>query len=261
LPTDASIDAIAISGDTSRTFTTIVRGTIAQPWLEEPCDHPVLSLSQQNQPVHASPRDIRRATAAYYGMVETVDNHYGQVLGELERVGENLDDWIIIYTSDYGEMLGEHGIWEKTRFYEGSVRVPLIVRWPRRFAGGRTVKQNVNLCDLFATICDLAGVPTPDGLDSRSLVPLLEGDSSDWMDEAVSQFNRDHVMIRQGSLEYQWYGDDVPEVLFDLEKDPREQRNVINEPAYTDAVGAFRTRLARLGHGPQADPNYVNPGY
>jgi choline-sulfatase len=68
-------------------------------------------------------------------------------------------------------------------------------------------------------------------------------------------------MIRQGSLEYQWYGDDVPEVLFDLEKDPREQRNVINEPAYTDAVGAFRTRLARLGHGPQADPNYVNPGY
>lgn len=181
LPTDASIDAIAISGDTSRTFTTIVHGTIAQPWLEEPCDHPVLSLSQQNQPVHASPRDIRRATAAYYGMVETVDNHYGQVLGELERVGENLDDWTLIYTSDYGEMLGEHGIWEKTRFYEGSVRVPLIVRWPRRFAGGPTVKQNVNLCDLFATICDLAGVPTPDGLDSRSLVPLLEGDSSDWM--------------------------------------------------------------------------------
>jgi choline-sulfatase len=232
-----------------------------EPWIEEPCDHPVLSLSQQNKPVHVSARDIRKATAAYYAMIETVDDYYGQVLHELERVGENLDEWIIIYTSDHGEMLGEHGIWEKTRFYEGSVRVPLIIRWPRRFQGGRTVTENVNLCDLFATICDLAGVPTPPDLDSRSLVPLLEGSTSDWMDETVSQFGRDHVMIKQGPLKYQWYGEDIREVLFDLKRDPREHKNVIDEFTYADAVKRFRARLATLGHGPGAAAQYVNAGY
>ena len=236
------------------------------PYLDEPCDHPVLSLSQQNKPVHASPRDIRRATAAYYGMTETVDSMFGEVLAELEHVGENIDDWIIIYTSDHGEMLGQHGIWEKTRFYEGSARVPLLIRWPKRFAGGKTVTENVNLCDLFATICDLAGVPTPDGLDSRTLVPLMEGKGAGWNNESVSQFTYHvdgvaHVMIKRDSLKYQWYGSHGPEVLFDLNADPGEERNVLSAPEYADAVAAFRVRLAELGHGPNADLNYTNAGY
>lgn len=231
------------------------------PYLDDPCDHPVLSLSQQNAPVHLTPRDIRRATAAYYGMTETVDEHFAAVLRELEHVGENLDDWIIIYTSDHGEMLGQHGIWEKTRFYEASSRVPLIIRWPARFTGGRTVTENVNLCDLFATICELSGVPVPAGLDSRSLVPLLSGEDGGWNNESVSQFNSDHLMIKQDALKYQWYGPDVPDVLFDLKTDPGEEINVINEPAYAARVAAFRARLAELGHGPNADPAYRDAGY
>jgi len=139
-------------------------------------DHAALQKTQAGPNVEATPRDIRRATATYYGMIETVDSHYGRVLRELENVGQDLDDWIIVYTSDHGEMLGEHGIWEKTSFFEGSVRVPLIIRWPKRFAP-RVVDENVNLCDLFATLCDLADVPLPDtnetvlgnGLNSRSL--------------------------------------------------------------------------------------------
>ncbi len=228
---------------------------------DQPCDHPVLSLSQQNKPVNVSDEAIRRATAAYYGMVETIDTYYGQVLDHLESLGENLDEWIIVYTSDHGEMLGEHGIWEKTRFYEASARVPLIIRWPAGFQGGRIVDENVNLCDLFATLCDLAGLDIPEGLDSRSLAPLLRGDSTEWFNESVSQFGADHVMIKHDRLKYQYYGEGVPEVLFDLEQDPGELRNVTGLPEYTEAMVRFRKRLAELGHGPNAAWNYKNAGY
>lgn len=233
-----------------------------EPFLEEEVfPHPFLSQRQVRPGVDASEREIRRATAAYYAMVETIDEHFGRVLEALQHAGQNLDDWIIIYTSDHGEMLGQHGIWEKQKFFEASVRVPLIIRWPKRFPGGRVVYENVNLCDLFATLCDLAGLPIPPGLDSRSLVPLLEGDNADWDNETVSQFGTTNVMIKWDHLKYQYYGPDMPEVLFDLERDPGETANFIDDPEYADTVAAFRRRLAELGHGPDADPNYVNAGY
>lgn len=232
-----------------------------QIYREKPCDHPVLSQSQLGKPVEVTDEAIRRTTAAYYGMIETIDSHYGQVLRCLESLGENLDDWIIIYTSDHGEMLGEHGIWEKTRFYEASVRVPLIIRYPARFEGGRVVTENVNLCDLFATLCELADIETPDNLDSRSLVPLMGGDSSGWNNESISQMGTSHVMIKRDHLKYQYYGEGIPEVLFDLQQDPKETTNLAEDPSYREAMTAFRVRLAELGHGPHADVDYQNAGY
>ncbi len=224
-------------------------------------NHAVLSRTQAGPDVIASERDVRRATAAYYGMVEAVDTLYGQLLARLAHVGQDLDDWIIIYTSDHGDMLGEHGIWEKTRFYEGSVRVPLIIRWPQRIAGGQVVDANVNLCDLFATLCDLCDLPVPAGLDSRSLVPLMTDGQPYWRNESVSQFGADHVMIKQDHLKYQYYGADGTEVLFDLKVDPGEDENVLDDPAYAEVVARFRARLAELGHGPHPEPAYVNAGY
>ncbi len=221
---------------------------------EERFDHPILSRTQAMPDVEATPRDVRRATAAYYGMVETVDSHYGNVLRELENVGQNLDDWIIVYTSDHGEMLGDHGIWEKTSFFEQSVRVPLLIRWPEKFAP-RVVNENVNLCDLFATLCDLTDIPLPaqdetvlgNGLNSRSLVPLMNGDARDWDNETVSQL-RGKLMIKQGDLKYCSYPD-APEVLFDLAVDKAETRNLFNEPRYAEAIEQFRARRAELGYG------------
>ena len=229
-------------------------------YVQEPCDHPVLSLSQQNEPVNVSEEAIRRATAAYYGMIDQVDAYFGQVLDKLEALGEDLDDWIIVYTSDHGEMLGEHGIWEKARFYEGSARVPLIIRWPRQFEA-RVSEENVNLCDLFATLCDLAGLAIPDGLDSRSLLPLLHGENANWNNETVSQMGASHVMIKQDQLKYQYYGEEIPEVLFDLANDPGETVNVADSPEHSDTIHRFRRRLSELGHGPNADTNYKNAGY
>jgi choline-sulfatase len=194
-------------------------------------------------------------------MIETVDKHYGAVLETLRHVGQDLDDWIIICTSDHGEMLGEHSIWEKQKFYEASVRVPLVIRWPRGFDSGRVVNENVNLCDLFATLCDLSGIPAPSGLDSRSLVPLLRGQSDGWDSETVSQFNDNHLMIKRDHLKYQYYGPDLPEVLFDLEKNPQETINFIDDTDYANVVVRFRQRCAELGHGPHAYTDYLNAGY
>ena len=224
-------------------------------------DHPFLSRRAVTPGVDADEREIRRAVAAYYGMVETIDDHYGTVMDALEHAGQDLNDWIIIYTSDHGEMLGEHGVWEKQKFFEASARVPLIIRWPKRFAGGTTVTQNVNLCDLYATLCDLAGLPTPPGLDSRSLISLMEGDASNWDNETISQFGPTNLMIKRDHLKYQYYGEEMPEVLFDLAANPGETVNAINDPAYAAQVAAFRVRLGTLGFGPNADPGYVNAGY
>lgn len=236
------------------------------PFLDEtPFEHPFLSQRQVRVGVDATERDIRRATAAYYGMIETIDTQYGSVLDALRHVGQDPDDWIIVYTSDHGEMLGEHGIWEKQKFFDASARVPLIIRWPHRFAAPRVVEENVNLCDLFATLCDLAEIPAPPGLDSRSMVPLMDGDSTDWLrrwrNETISQFGGRNLMIKRDHLKYQYYGPDMPEVLFDLQEDPQERRNQIDEPRYERAVRAFRARRDELGFGPQGATGHVNAGY
>ncbi len=228
-----------------------------RPYVDEPVfDHPFLGQRAVKVGKDVSLREIRRATAAYYGMIEAVDSHYGSVLDAMRQVGQDPDDWIIIYTSDHGEMLGEHGVWEKTKFFEASVRVPLIIRWPRRFQP-RIVQENVSLCDLFATLCDLAGIPVPPGLDSRSLVPLMDGQSDEWHtrwhNEAISQFAGRNLMIKRDALKYHWYGPDMPEVLFDLAHDPTERTNLIHEPRYASALRAFRQRRAELGFGPQGE--------
>ncbi len=193
-----------------------------------------------------SEREAIRATAAYYGMVESVDQQIGRILAALETVGQDLNEWIIVYTSDHGEMLGEHGVWEKQKFYEGSAKVPLIINYGKKLNAGLTVDENVSLCDLFATLCDLANVPTPTALDSRSLVPLMNGENASWNNEVLSEF-RDFLMIKQDNLKYQSYGSDIAEVLFDLTTDPKENVNVLTKPEYKNKVDYFRTKARKLG--------------
>ena len=245
-----------------------------KPYVEERAfDHPFLGLGEVKPGVDVTEREIRRATAAFYGMVEENDEDYGKVLDALKHVGQDLDDWIIIYTSDHGELLGEHALWEKTKFFEGSVKVPLIIRLPGGANSGRVVEENVNLCDLFATICDLVDVPVVDGLDSRSLLPLLNGDSANWNNETVSHYGGTHLgheehfdrfenlMIKRDHLKYQYYGSDMPEVLFDLSQNPEETINLVLDPRYADLLAAFRSRRNELGYGPDAIADYKNAGY
>jgi choline-sulfatase len=144
-------------------------------------------------------------------------------------------------------MLGQHGIWEKQKFFEASARVPLIVRFPARFGGGRVVQENVNLCDLFATLCDIAEVPQPEGLDSRSLVPLLMGTETGWDNESISQFGGTNLMIKRDHLKYQYYSYDRSEVLFDLQRNSEETVDFSGYPEYAEDMSRFRVRARELG--------------
>jgi len=244
-------------------------------YVEEPSEfHPQMGNRNTVAPDEISRRDLRRATAAYYAMVERVDDLFGQVIQTLEQNGEDPDEWVIIFTADHGEMLGERGVWEKSEFWEPSVRVPLVIRYPERFDSG-FVEENVNLCDLYATVCDLADIPVPANRDSRSLVPLLDGEPQSWHDlhnnETISQIvgnsavaggvASDDLMIKHDDLKYCYFGEKYEEVLFDLETDPGETTNHIDDPVYADTVEIFRKRRGELGYGPSADPSYKNAGY
>ncbi|HMO24652.1 MAG TPA: sulfatase-like hydrolase/transferase, partial [Tepidisphaeraceae bacterium] len=215
------------------------------PIFIEPRAGATLTPKHAGVAVNVDPREIRRATAAYYGMIETVDAQFRRVCDALEQVGQNLDDWIIIYTSDHGEMLGEHGLWEKSCFYEAAVRVPLLIRCPSRFSP-RVCSENVNLVDLFATICELSGSPIPPSLDSRSLLPLLHGDAGAWDNYTLSLDAGTRLMIKHDHLKYQHNGGEYPEILFDLETDPSERVNRMGDPRYQDAVQRFRAQRAAL---------------
>jgi choline-sulfatase len=146
----------------------------------------------------------------------------------------------------------------------------LIIRYPERFDPG-TVEQNVNLCDLYATLCDFAGVPAPEDRDSRNLVPLMEGGTVDWDNETISQgasngaiaqgLDSKHLMTKRDDLKYCYYGDDGPEVLFDLGRDPGETTSYADDPDYADALDRFRKRRGELGYGSNSDPDYENAGY
>lgn len=201
--------------------------------LSPPC-HPDLARYR-----HGAPEaDILRARAAYAGMVESVDARIGRVLSALAECGQNADDWLIVFTSDHGDLLGEHGCWEKRSFYESSAGIPLFLRGGP-FGGGRSARP-ANLVDLFPTLCDAAGFERPTGIDGRS---LLED-----ADETFSQLGTGHFMLRRGHWKYIVLGPDAgDEVLFDLASDPGETCNAAGE--HPAECRALRARLTELTAG------------
>ena len=189
----------------------------------------------------------REVKAAYYAMIELIDKNVGRMLETLDRTGQR-ENTVVIFMSDHGEMLGDHGLLLKgCRFYEGLVRVPLVVSWPGRFPQGLVSDALVELTDLAPTLMDLAGVPVPERVQGRSLVPILRG-------EADPHCHRDAVrceyyrtlnpennprikgsygtMIRDRQYKLVVYHGHAVGELFDLEKDPGEFENLWADPAY-----------------------------
>ena len=190
---------------------------------------------------------VRAARRAYYGAISYVDGHTAALLDVLRDTGR-LDDTVVIVTSDHGEMLGERGAWYKMSFYEGSARVPLVVRAPRLFGPGR-VPEAVSTMDLLPTLVglahdgDLSGVVGP--LDGRSLVPHLSGAAD--RDEVTAEYLAEGaiapmVMIRRGQHKFIHSPAD-PDQLFDLAADPRERVNLAADPARADLAGELRREV------------------
>ncbi|MFQ5731276.1 MAG: sulfatase [Planctomycetaceae bacterium] len=126
---------------------------------------------------HPDEFDGQLQQALYYAMIAQVDEQFGRLLQFLDDAGQR-ENTAVIFTSDHGEMLGDHGLLFKgCRFYEGLVRVPLLFRWPGRVAAGLQSDALVELLDLSATLLDIAGVDQPQNMQGQSLLPVLTGDA------------------------------------------------------------------------------------
>jgi choline-sulfatase len=186
--------------------------------------------------------EARRARAAYYGLVTLLDEQVGRILGALQDAGL-AGDTAIAYTSDHGEMAGEHGMWWKMSFYEGSAGVPLIWSWPGHFAEGQVAPAVTSLLDVGPTLIDLAGAPVLPHAWGRSLAGWLAGGTVEgWPDEAFCEMPPDTGargaeatpparMVRRGPWKLShFHGYETPQ-LFHLGDDSGEWHDRGAEPA------------------------------
>ena len=197
--------------------------------------------------------DIRNARHAYYANISYVDDLIGQVLNTLDRIGEK-DNTIIVLCADHGEMLGERGQWYKMTPFDHASRVPMIVKMPDNVQTMR-VKENVSLMDLVPTLLDLgtagqalASQESIEQLAGKSLRCLLENNSSNWHDIAISEMMFEGlttaaIMIRKGKYKYVHINPN-DRLLFDMESDPLEHNDLTNEESCRTVVAEFQTIIA-----------------
>ncbi len=189
---------------------------------------------------------VRRARAGYYGLITYLDEKIGRMLQVLEETNQ-LENTIVIYTSDHGEMNGEHGMWRKSNFYEASARVPLQIMFPDYLSASKRIDEVVSLVDLTATLVDISGGNASSQLDGDSLMHLIRDTTTDWKDYAFSEYlahgvERPMAMLRKGRYKYNYSLGDVPE-LYDIDKDPEEFRNLADEPKYEEICREMEGQL------------------
>jgi len=191
--------------------------------------HPAIKAWRQRRGVDELTNNQRRiARAAYYGLVTYMDERIGEIFQTLEESGL-AENTIVIYTSDHGDMAGEHGMWWKSNFYEGSVGVPLIFSWPGNFSEGKRITEVTSLLDIGPTLLDIVGAESLPFAVGNSMAGFLTGSDSviDWPNQIFAEYcgllnDRPAFMVRQGAWKLNYYhGCDTPQ-LFNLEDDPDE---------------------------------------
>ena len=236
----------------------LYRGAVPMPSRPEPFGdalHPYLGWWREQCGIaDVTPEEVTRARTAYWALVTRMDAMIGEVMDALERNGLG-DDTLVVYTSDHGDMLGEHGLWWKQTFYEESVRVPMVLSWPGALPQGIRCDRVVSHVDLNATVLDAVGAPALPRSRGRSFLGLLrEPGAVPWDDAAYSEYCTDstseamvgglraplpdagakgwrHRMVRRGNWKLIYYHGMEPQ-LFNLEEDPGEMRDLAADPGY-----------------------------
>jgi uncharacterized sulfatase len=185
---------------------------------------------------------LKREKAQYCGEVRCIDDNVGKLLGSLEEQGV-LDDTVVVFTTDHGEYMGEHGLRAKDKIYETAYHIPLLVRWPRRVPAGTEVERFVSQVDFQQTILSLIGLEPSGREQGRDASPFLLGHDTEWTDE---------VFIH--SREFRWAGIFTPEyelglvkdrqsVLFDRRADPEQVNNLFTRPELRGVVTELTRRV------------------
>lgn len=224
------------------------RARMTMPHRPEPFDqvaHPFLRAWRSHTGIEeVTDEEILRARAAYWGLVHRVDCLVGQMLDALHANGL-ADNTLIVYSSDHGDMQGEHGLWWKHVFYEESVKVPLIMAWPGVIPSGQTNTNVISALDLNATLLDALDAPPLPNSPGRSFLGLISDRRATpaWADVAFSEYCADEYvpqvidggksyqrMIRQNEWKLIYYHGLEPQ-LFNLAKDPGETLDRAQDPA------------------------------
>lgn len=200
-----------------------------------------------------SPEEIQQMQAGYYGLITHLDHQIGRLLRALkdERLLQNT---IVLFTSDHGEMLGDHNMFRKNQAFEGSVKVPFLLYDPGKLLGlaeGAQVDALAELRDVFPTLADAAGVPIPAGVEGFSLLPALrKGETAAPVREylhgehtAQQRPTQSAHYIATQQYKFIWHSDSGKEFLFDVKADPKECVNLANCPAHAETLAILRGHL------------------
>lgn len=189
----------------------------------------------------------RQFLQAYLASVTFVDAQIGKVLKALEDL--NLEDeTIVLFASDHGWHHGEHGLWQKMSLFEESARVPMMIRVPGAKGNGKASPRLVELIDLYPTAVDAAGFPVPEGLDGKSLKPLLQNPKAEWNRPAFTQVgsssDRAGRSVRTEEWTYiEWNNGENGAQLYDRKRDIRELNNLAGDPKYAATVAEMKALL------------------
>ena len=191
--------------------------------------------------------EARAALHAYYACVSYTDAQLGRVLDALDASGQ-ADNTLIVLWGDHGWHLSEKGMWAKGTLFDISARAPLIVVDPRRKStAGRACRRIVQFVDIYPTLADLAGLPLPPALEGVSLRPLLDDPDAAWNRPAFTVQSRGWSLGRRIRTERwaysEWDDDPTGAMLFDLENDPHEMRNLADDPACAAVLATLEKQL------------------
>ena len=204
---------------------------------------------------------LKAAQAGYFGLIEHLDSQIAGLIREFKARSEKAGrPWVIVFTSDHGEMLGDHGYFRKCEPYEGSANIPFIIAGSPTlgFKAGTQTNQPVSLEDIMPTLLALVGVEAPGCVDGVNLLPTLQGRKAVAREflhfehaPCYSQAQAYHALT-DGRYKYIWRPTDGTEQLFDLETDPREQDDLSNDPSHQAKLETWRHRLVeRLANRPE----------
>lgn len=184
------------------------------------------------------------ARAGYYGLINHLDDQIRRLLNGVSG-GVDLRNTIVIYTSDHGEMLGDHYMWGKSVPYQGSVRIPLLIQMPDGYdwPKGQVVDHAVCLEDLMPTMLELAGVSIPETVEGTSLAGLLRGEQASGSRRLHIQCAPLHHTLTDGREKYIWFAGDGREQFFRLTDDPDELHDLAHRPEQADRVSYWRSEM------------------
>jgi len=199
------------------------------------------SLAEENKQLGdlPTPEYVRRMRELYYGAVSHIDYNLGRILDSLEASGQ-MDNTLIIFTSDHGEMLGDYGTYQKWLPYDSCSKIPLIIHYPKRIKAGEVTDDFADLNDILPTFLDAAGLEYPGihQLPGESLLSEAPAKDRDHQYVEYSEGNRRWISLRDHNYKYNYYFGGAGEELFDMDHDPGECRNLMENPLTRDAKEA-----------------------